>query len=67
MCIGALNVSTWKNSNLTISANAETVSDMPANYEYAADWEAGDLFGDDQLSVFDLCLMKRELIAQKSV
>lgn len=38
MCIGTLHVSTWKSSDLMISANAETVSDMPASYEYAADW-----------------------------
>lgn len=38
MCIGTLHVSTWKSSDLMISANAETVSDMPAIYEYAADW-----------------------------
>ncbi len=27
-----------------------------------ADWKAGDLCEDDQLDVFDLCLMKRELL-----
>ena len=32
-----------------------------------ADWKAGDLCEDDRLNVFDLCLMKRELIAQKLI
>lgn len=32
-----------------------------------ADWKAGDLYEDDILDVFDLCLMKRELIEQKLV
>ena len=29
-----------------------------------ADWKAGDLCEDDRLDVFDLCLMKRQLIEQ---
>lgn len=29
-----------------------------------ADWKAGDLCDDDRLDVFDLCLMKRELLNQ---
>ena len=29
-----------------------------------ADWEAADLYKDNRLDVFDLCLMKRELIRQ---
>ena len=31
------------------------------------DWKAGDLHEDDKIDVFDLCLMKRELINQKLV
>ncbi len=27
-----------------------------------ADWKAGDLCEDDELNVFDLCLMKRKLL-----
>lgn len=30
-------------------------------------WKAGDLCEDNKLNVFDLCLMKRELISQKLV
>lgn len=33
---------------------------------YLADWKAGDLCEDDKLDVFDLCLMKRELLKQKN-
>ena len=29
---------------------------------HLADWKAGDFFDDDRLDVFDLCLMKRELL-----
>ena len=29
------------------------------------DWRAADLCPDNRLNVFDLCLMKRELMAQK--
>lgn len=32
---------------------------------HLANWEAGDLCQDDRLDVFDLCLMKRELIKPK--
>ena len=29
-----------------------------------ADWKAGDLYQDDIINVFDLCLMRRKLIEQ---
>ena len=31
---------------------------------HLADWKAGDLYEDDMLDVFDLCMMKRALLNQ---
>ena len=33
---------------------------------HLANWEAGDLCEDNRLNVFDLCLMKRELINSRA-